>query len=34
MNKTNTTKDTRRKTEKRLIRKKDRMKDLIMKNGG
>ena len=30
MNKTDTTKDTRRKTEERLIRKKDRMRDLIM----
>ena len=34
MNKTDTTKDTRRKTEERLIRKKDRMGDLIMQNGG
>ena len=34
MNKTNTIKDMRRKTEERLIRKKDRMRDLIMQNGG
>ena len=34
MNKTDTTKDTRRKVEGRLIRKKDRMRDLIMKNRG
>ena len=30
MNKTNTTKDTRRKAEGRLIRKNDRMRDLII----
>ena len=30
MNKTDTTKDTRRKTKERLIKKKDRMRDLIM----
>ena len=30
MNKTDITKDTRRKAEERLIRKKDRMRDLIM----
>ena len=30
MNKTDTTKDTRRKAEERLIRKNDRMRDLIM----
>ena len=30
MNKTDTTKDTRRKAEERVIRKKDRMRDLIM----
>ena len=34
MNKTDTTKDTRRRAQERLIRKKDRMRDLIMKNGG
>ena len=34
MNKIDTTKDTRRKAEERLIRKKDRMRDLIMQNGG
>ena len=34
MNKTDTTKDTRRKTEESLIRKKDRMTDLIMQKGG
>ena len=34
MNKTDTTKDTRRKVEGRLIRKNDRMTDLIMQNGG
>ena len=34
MNKTDTTKDMRRKVEERLIRKKDRMRDLIMQNGG
>ena len=33
MNKTDTTKDTRRKAKERLIRKKDRMRDLIMQNG-
>ena len=33
MNKTDTTKDTR-KIEERLIRKNDRMRDLIMQNGG
>ena len=30
MNKTDTTKDTKRKAEERLIRKKDRMRDHIM----
>ena len=34
MSKTDTTKDTRRKAEERLIRKNDRMRDLIMQNGG
>ena len=34
MNKIDTTKDMRRKSEERLIRKKDRTRDLIMQNGG
>ena len=34
MNKTDTTKDTRRKAKERLIRKNDGMRDLIMQNGG
>ena len=34
MNKTYITKDMKRKAEERLIRKKDRMRDLIMQNGG
>ena len=33
MNKTDTTKDTRRKAKERLIRKNDRIRDLIMQNG-
>ena len=34
MNKTYTTKDMRRKAKERLIRNKDRMRELIMSNGG